>query len=168
VKFTTADLCDAFAPVIQLVDPVFRDFGAISQFAGQIETLRVFEDNALVAQILEAAGSGRVLVVDGGGSLRTALVGGRLAALAQTNGWSGMLVNGCIRDSAELREVRLGVRALNTSPVRSAKAGSGERGSTVSFAGVRFVPGHYLYADEDGIVVADRDLIGVNAKRPAR
>ncbi len=140
------------------MDPVFRDFGGASRFAGEIETARVFEDNGLVRQVLETAGDGRVLVVDGGGSLRTALVGGRLAGLALGNGWAGLLINGCVRDAAELREVPLGVRALNTSPLPSGKTGSGERGGTVSFAGVTFSPGRFLYADEDGLIIAEKRL----------
>ena len=160
MEFTTADLCDAFAPLIRLADPLFRGYGGISRFAGRIETLRVFEDNTLVRQVLETPGGGRVLVVDGGGSLRCALVGGRLAALAQANGWSGLLVNGCIRDGVEIREIPIGLKALNTSPMRSGKNGEGVRGGAVSFAGTTFSPGHFLYADEDGIVVADRDLTG--------
>ena len=160
MTLTTADLCDAFGDAVRLVDPVFRDYGGISRFAGPIETLRVFEDNALVAEALETAGHGRVLVLDGGGSLRTALVGGRLAGLAHTNGWAGLVVNGCVRDSVEIREVPLGVRAVNTSPMRSAKIGQGERGGRLDFAGVTFSPGQYIYADEDGIVVAERYLTG--------
>jgi regulator of ribonuclease activity A len=159
VKFTTADLCDAFAELVHRVDPVFRDFGGVSRFAGEIETLRVFEDNALVSQVLETAGRGRVLVVDGGGSLRAALVGGRLAALAHNNGWAGLVINGCVRDSVEVREVALGVRALNTSPARGGKSGAGERSGTVSFAGATFRPGHFLYADEDGLIVSEKRLI---------
>lgn len=159
MQFTTADLCDAFAAMVHLVDPVFREFGGVSRFAGEIETLRVFEDNALVAEVLETQGRGRVLVVDGGGSVRTALVGGRLAALAHSNGWAGLVINGCVRDSAEIREISLGVRALNTSPVRSGKSGNGQRGNAVSFAGVTFSPGQVLYADEDGLIVADKPLI---------
>ena len=158
MTLTTADLCDAFGDAVRLVDPVFRDYGGISRFGGPIETLRVFEDNALVADTLEMAGQGRVLVVDGGGSLRTALVGGRLAGLAHANGWAGLVVNGCVRDSVEIREIPLGVRALNSAPMRSAKSGKGERGGKVDFAGVTFSPGQYLYADEDGMVVADRSL----------
>ena len=158
MTLTTADLCDAFGDAVRLVDPVFRDYGGISRFGGPIETLRVFEDNALVADTLEMAGQGRVLVVDGGGSLRTALVGGRLAGLAHANGWAGLVVNGCVRDSVEIREIPLGVRALNSAPMRSAKSGKGERGGKVDFAGVMFSPGQYLYADEDGMVVADRSL----------
>ena len=158
MSFATADLCDAFAPVVHLVAPIFRDYGGLSRFAGPIETVRVSEDNALVARALETAGLGRVLVVDGGGSLRCALVGGRLAALALANGWAGLVINGCVRDSAEIRKIPVGVRAINTSPMRSGKSGTGQGGGTVSFAGVTFSPGHFLYADEDGILVADHNL----------
>lgn len=158
MTLTTADLCDAFGDIVRVVDPVFRDYGGVSRFAGPIETLRVFEDNALVAETLGMAGDGRVLVLDGGGSVRTALVGGRLAGLAHANGWAGLVVNGCVRDSVEIREIPLGVRALNSAPMRSAKSGKGERGGKVDFAGVTFSPGQYLYADEDGMVVADRSL----------
>ncbi len=158
MTLTTADLCDAFGDAVRLVDPVFRDYGGISRFAGPIETLQVFEDNALVAEALGMPGQGRVLVLDGGGSFRTALVGGRLAGLAHSNGWAGLVVHGCVRDSFEIREIPLGVRAVNTSPMRSAKAGKGERGGRLSFAGVTFSPGQYLYADEDGMLVADRSL----------
>lgn len=160
MKFATSDLCDAFPDEVRVADPIFGEYGAAGRFAGSIETLRVLEDNALVAEALGSPGRGRVLVVDGGGSRRTALVGGRLAKLAHTNGWVGLVVNGCVRDSAELREVPIGVRALATSPMRSAKRGVGELGGALSFAGVTFSPGHYLYADEDGIVVAERSLIG--------
>jgi regulator of ribonuclease activity A len=169
VKFTTSDLCDAFPEHIRVADNAFRDYGGVSSFSGPIETLRVFEDNALVAGALETAGRGRVLVLDGGGSLRTALVGGRLAALAHANGWAGLIVNGCIRDSVEIRETPIGVRALSTSPLRSGKEGSGQQGGQVSFAGLTFSPGQYLYADEDGIVVADlslTDQAAGQAKRP--
>lgn len=167
MKFTTADLCDAFGALVQLVDPILRDFGGVCRFAGEVETLRVFEDNALVSQVLETAGTGRVLVVDGGASLRTALVGERLAALAHNSGWAGLVVNGCVRDSAEIRAIPLGIRALNTSPVRSGKSGIGQRGGTVSFAGVTFSPGQFLYADEDGLIVAEKRLMPeTKSKRP--
>lgn len=159
MKFTTSDLCDAYPDVIRVAENVFSDYGGVSSFAGPVETLRVFEDNALVAEALETPGGGRVLVIDGGGSLRTALVGGRLAALAHTNGWAGLIVNGCVRDSVEIRAIPIGVRALTTSPMRSGKKGKGDRGKLVSFAGLRFSPGEYLYADEDGMVVADRRLM---------
>ena len=128
--------------------------------ARPIETVRVHEDNTLVRETLETPGRGRVLVVDGGGSLKCALVGGRLAGLAQSNGWSGVIVNGCIRDAVEIGQLRVGIRALNAVPMRSGKNGAGERGGTVSFAGVTFAPGCFIYVDTDGMLVAERDLLG--------
>jgi regulator of ribonuclease activity A len=158
---TTADLCDRFPDEVELAEPLFRDYGGIQRFAGPIQTVEVFEDNTLVRGMLETQGLGRVLVIDGGGSLRCALVGGRLAALAQENGWSGLVVNGAVRDSEEIRELHLGVRALNTSPRRSVKggAGAGVLGGSVRFAGVTFVPGQYLYADPDGTLLSRRNLL---------
>ena len=158
MAFATPDLCDEFGAEVRVAEPLFRDFGGVERFAGPIATLRVFEDNALVRQALEMPGEGRVLVVDGGGSLRSALVGGNLAALARDNGWSGLVVFGCVRDAAELASTPVGVKALHAVPRRSAKAGAGERGVPVAFAGVTFTPGAWLYADRDGIVVADRKL----------
>jgi regulator of ribonuclease activity A len=159
MRFATTDLSDEFGAEVRVAEPLFRDWGGSASFAGPIETLRVFEDNALVRQALEMPGQGRVLVVDGGGSLRTALVGGNLAALAHRNGWAGIVVYGCIRDTAELAGTPLGVKALNAVPRKSAKTGAGERGVPVTFAGVTFAAGAHLYADRDGIVVADRDLL---------
>jgi regulator of ribonuclease activity A len=160
VEFTTADLCDAFPGLVQVAQPLFREYGGLEKFAGPIETLRVYDDNTLVRETLETAGQGRVLVVDGGGSLKCALVGGRLAGLAQRNGWAGVIVNGCIRDAVEIRQFRVGIRALNAVPIRSGKHGAGERGGTLSFAGVTFAPGRFIYADTDGVLVAERDLLG--------
>jgi regulator of ribonuclease activity A len=158
VDFTTADLCDAFPQAIEVAQPLFQEFGGIERFAGPIETLRVSDDNTAVRESLESPGRGRVLVVDNRGSLRCALVGGRLAGLAESNGWSGVVINGCIRDSVELRQVRVGIRALNALPMRSGKSGSSEREVTLSFAGITFAPGRYLYADRDGIIVAKQEL----------
>jgi regulator of ribonuclease activity A len=159
VDFSTADLSDAHPESVQTLEPLFRNFGGVVRFWGPIETVRVFEDNALVRQALESEGGGRVLVVDGGGSLRTALVGGRLAALAHANGWAGLLINGCVRDSDELGLVPIGLRALATIPTRGGKAGVGERGKQVTFAGVAFVPGHFLYADRDGALLSRWNLL---------
>jgi regulator of ribonuclease activity A len=158
MALSTPDLCDRFGDRVQVAEPRFRDYGGSVAFAGAIETLRVFEDNALVRQLLETAGRGRVLVVDGGGSLRCALVGGNLAALAAENGWRGIVVHGAVRDSAELAAASTGIKALALSPRKSGKSGAGERGVAVSFAGVTFTPGHFLWADADGVVVAERDL----------
>ena len=155
----TTDLCDAFGAEVRVAEPLFLDFGGVAGFAGPIETLRVFEDNALVREALELPGHGRVLVVDGAGSRRTALVGGNLAALATRNGWPGILVHGCVRDSAELAATPVGIKALGAVPRKSAKTGVGERSVPVTFAGVTFVPGQWLYADRDGVIVADRRLV---------
>ena len=157
--FATADLCDEFGEGVRVAEPAFRDYGGASSFCGLVATVRVFEDNVLVREALEEEGRGRVLVVDGGGSTRCALVGGRLAELAHENGWAGIVVNGCIRDSAEMSPLPVGVKALNTSPRRSAKEGTGERDVPLRFAGVTVSPGEYLYADEDGVVVSEQDLL---------
>ena len=154
----TSDLCDRFGDRIAVAEPLFRDFGGRAAFAGAIETVRVFEDNALVRRILETEGRGRVLVVDGGGSRRCALLGGRLAVLASTNGWSGIVVNGCVRDVGEIAAAAVGVKALAACPKPPSKGGAGEQGVVVSFAGVRFAPGDLLWGDQDGLVVGEPDL----------
>jgi regulator of ribonuclease activity A len=159
VHFTTADLSDAYPESVRVLEPLFRDYGASEHFSGPVETVQVFEDNALVRRTLEGKGDGRVLVVDGGGSLRCALVGGRLAQLARSNGWSGLLINGCVRDLVELARIPIGIRALNATPVRSGKEGKGSVGLAVRFAGVVILTGQMLYADQDGTVLAERPLI---------
>jgi regulator of ribonuclease activity A len=130
----------------------FRSFGAPA-FHGPVATVRCLEDNVLVRQRLEGVGDGRVLVVDGGGSLRCALVGDRLAELGATNGWAGLVLNACVRDSVDLVARGFGIKAIGTNPRPSAKAGAGEIDVPVSFGGVTFVPGALLYADEDGVIV---------------
>lgn len=154
----TADLCDEFAADIQVADPVFRIYGKRRNFGGQIVTLRVFEDNAMVKSALDEPGIGRVLVVDGSASERCALLGGNIARLASENGWSGVIINGCIRDRAEIDATTIGVRALNTCPRKSRKQGLGDKDVDLFFAGIDVRPGDYVYADEDGIVVSARDL----------
>lgn len=159
MQHATADLCDEHIEKLQVVEPVFRDFGAISTFEGEIHTLKVFEDNTLVRSVLEQDGMGKVLVVDGGGSLRCALVGDNLAALAIKNNWRGIVVYGCIRDARPIGEMKVGVKALNTNPTKSIKRNEGQQNIPVRFAGVDFKPGQYLYADQDGIVVSEFQLI---------
>ncbi len=156
--FATTDLSDAHPDDVRVVDPVFRDFGGIRAFSGPIATLKLFEDNSLVRESLEKPGQGRVLVVDGGGSLRCALVGGNLAALGENNGWSGIVVYGAVRDTRELAAAKVGVKALAPHPKKSDKNGIGQRDVAVTFAGVTFRPGEHLYADEDGILVSARAL----------
>jgi regulator of ribonuclease activity A len=155
MSFTTADLCDEMGDAARVAEPVFRDYGGVRAFSGEVETLRVFEDNALVRPTLQMPGRGRVLVVDGGGSVRTALLGGQLAALAVKSGWSGVVIYGAVRDLSELRNTRLGIKALAATPRRSAKHGKGERSVPVRFAGIEVHPGDRLWADEDGLLVAD-------------
>jgi regulator of ribonuclease activity A len=154
----TTDLCDAHAQQVRVVHPGFRDFGGRPRFSGAIATVRVFEDNVRVRRMLETPGNGRVLVVDGGASMRCALLGDRLAQLAADNGWVGVVINGCIRDSVEMAGIAVGVRALAVHPRKSLKAGAGETAVPVAFGGVIFNPGEYLYADEDGIVISDTAL----------
>jgi regulator of ribonuclease activity A len=156
----TADLCDAHAgsPHFQIAEPGFLDYGGRRSFSGPISTVRAPEDNSLVRKALEESGQGRVLVVDGGGSRRCALVGDQLAALAQKNGWAGVVVNGCIRDAEAVGRTTIGVKALGTHPLKSNKRNEGQRDVEVRFAGVTFRPGHHLYADADGIVTSDKAL----------
>ncbi len=158
MNFATTDLSDAH-PEAQVCDPIFRDFGGKIAFHGPIATLKVFEDNALVRAALEEKGEGRVLVVDGGGSMRCALVGGNLGQLAVKNGWAGIVVYGCIRDSEEIAGQPMGVKALAVHPRKSEKGlHSAHRDKVVTFGGVTFEPGGWLYADADGIVVSDKPL----------
>ena len=148
----TADLSDEFADAA-IADPILRDFGGSSRFAGPIQTVRCREDNSQVRTMLEHQGDGAVLVVDGEGAETCALLGDQLATLAIANGWSGVVINGCVRDSGELGRMELGVRALAAHPRRSEKLGRGEQNVPVWFAGVTFVPGQWIYVDEDGILV---------------
>ena len=154
----TTDVCDAHPERVRIAEPVFHNFGGRARFAGRIVTLRVHEDNALVRAALSDPGQGRVLVVDGGGSLRTALLGGNLAALARASGWDGVLVFGCVRDSSEIAATDLGVKALAAIPRKSGKTGAGGRDVTVRFAGVEWKPGDWLCADEDGVILAEDPL----------
>ncbi|WP_343486840.1 ribonuclease E activity regulator RraA [Allomuricauda sp. d1] len=157
--FSTADLSDFHAESINCANPIFKSFGTKNSFAGRIVTIKLFEDNSLLRKQLEEYGKGQVLVVDGGGSLRCALLGDQLAALAIKNHWNGIVINGCIRDSAQINAMPIGVRALNTSPIKSIKRNIGEVNVPVKFAGVIFVPHHYVYVDTDGILISDIDLL---------
>ena len=156
--FTTCDLCDAHkadtSGDFRVLPPVFRSFGGRLKFAGPVSTVKCFEDNSLVKAALDEPGHGRVLVVDGGASLRRALVGGNIGAAAVKNGWAGVVVDGCVRDVAELAACDVGIRALAAMPLPTFKRNQGERDVPVQVQGVRVRPGDWLYADEDGIVVA--------------
>jgi regulator of ribonuclease activity A len=160
MSFATTDLSDAH-PEAQVCDPIFHDYGGKQAFHGPIKTLKIFEDNALVRSTLETPGEGRVLVVDAGGSTRCAVVGGNLAQLAAKNHWAGIVVYGYIRDSAELGVRAVGVKALGLHPRKSEKGmHSAQADRVVTFAGVSFRPGAWLYADVDGIVVSEQAIHG--------
>ena len=159
MTFTTPDLCDEFLSELQVLEPLFTEYGGKEKFHGEIVTIKCFEDNSLVKETLRSDGHGKVMVVDGGGSLRCALLGDILGAMAVQNGWQGLLINGCVRDVEILKSIDLGVRALNCLPPRSNKRNEGELNVPVRFAGVDFKPGHYLYADENGMVVAPQSLL---------
>lgn len=149
----TTDISDELGDAARVAMPGFRDFGGRTIFSGPIATVRCNEDNSMVRQALEEPGNGRVLVVDGGGSMSCALLGDMLGALAMKEGWAGIVVNGCVRDSAELANIDIGIKALATHPRKSVKRGQGERDVPVQFAGIEIRPGDHLYADRDGIVV---------------
>lgn len=150
-----ADLCDDHSEKLQIAQPGFQDYGKIVAFHGPIHTIKTFEDNTLVRVALEKPGAGKVLVVDGGGSLRCALVGDKLAQLAINNQWSGIIVNGCIRDSGDIGAMNIGVKALATHPLKSVKNDYGQEDIVLTFAGVTFRPGEFVYVDSDGIVIAE-------------
>ncbi len=154
----TTDLCDVYSDALQVVEPIFKDYGGVRAFHGTVVTLKLFEDNSLVREALAEPGDGHVLVIDGGGSKRCALLGDQLAELAVQNHWRGIIVYGCIRDSARIAELPLGVKALGVHPLKSVKRGEGQRNLLLRFAGIVVYPDDMLYADEDGIVISKQPL----------
>ena len=157
-SFQTTDICDEFPESVSICEPMFTSYGAAKSFSGPIATVRVHEDNVLVRRALEDLPEGTVLVVDGGGSKRCALLGDRLASIAVTRSLAGIIVNGCIRDSREVSEIDVGVLALATHPLKSRKNGEGQRDVPIEFGGVIWTPDHYVYADEDGLLLAPEIL----------
>jgi len=158
----TTDLCDEFPDAVIVAEPLFTHYGKRRRFHGPATTIKVHEDNVLVRTTLQEAGNGRVLIIDGGGSLRRALLGDILAGMAADNGWAGVIVNGCIRDSADIAAIEVGVMALATIPIKSNKRGDGETGASVSFAGITIRPGEFVYADEDGLILSRHELVPDN------
>ncbi|ASU82156.1 S-adenosylmethionine--2-demethylmenaquinone methyltransferase [Nocardiopsis gilva YIM 90087] len=156
--FATADLIDAHGEAIVTCETQFRQFGGRTAFYGPIATIKCHEDNAMVKEQLNQPGEGWVLVVDGGGSLRTALMGDLIAQAAFDNGWAGVVINGAVRDTATLAKLDLGIKALGSTPRKSTKTGAGHLDGAVSFGNVVFTPESWLYSDEDGIVVSDEKL----------
>lgn len=159
MSFKTTDLYDEHLEELQVAAPVFRDFGKRIRFHGRIVTLKAVEDNTLIKAAFETDGRGKVLVVDGAGSLRAAMIGDIMAALGAGNGWEGIVINGCVRDSVDIAKVDIGVKAIATIPRKTVKRNQGVRDIPVHFADVTFNPGEYLYADEDGIVLSAKPLL---------
>ncbi|WP_458525853.1 ribonuclease E activity regulator RraA [Onishia taeanensis] len=153
----TPDICDAH-PDVEVLDPIFVNVGGREAFAGPVRTVKCFEDNSRVKEAVAEPGDGAVLVVDAGGSLRCAMLGDMLAEQAASNGWAGVVMYGCVRDIDVLAETDLGVQALATHPRKSEKRGEGQRDIAVSFGGVTITPGQWLYADNNGIVIANEAL----------
>jgi regulator of ribonuclease activity A len=159
MTFFTPDLCDDFADHIVVADPLFTSYGARQTFSGEIATIKCFEDNSLVRELVAEPGHGKVLVIDAGGSMRRAVLGDMLAEKAVANGWQGVVIYGCLRDVDQINGMELGVKALGTHPMKTDKRGEGQRDLALQFAGIRWQPGHYVYSDNNGIIVADKDLL---------
>lgn len=164
MSIATTDLCDQYekeihAGLIHVLPPVFQAFGRRQAFHGQAVTFKVFEDNSLIKQALENDnGSGKVMIIDGGASVRCALVGGNIAKAGTQNGWEGIIVDGCVRDTGEINELNIGIRALAAMPLRSLKKGAGERDLGVHIQGVRVNPNDWVYVDADGVVISPKAL----------
>ncbi|MEH6799620.1 MAG: ribonuclease E activity regulator RraA [Pseudomonadales bacterium] len=157
MHYVTPDLCDAY-PDVDVVEPIFSNFGGHDSFGGEIVTVKCHEDNSIVKEQVDNDGTGKVMVVDGGGSFRRALLGDMLAEKAAKNGWEGIIVYGCVRDVDVLAQTPLGIQALASHPMKTDKRGIGDLNVVVSFAGVTFRPGEYVYADNNGIIVSPKAL----------
>ncbi len=159
-KFSTSDLCDEYLDKIKIAKPSgLKNYGGRKKFYGLIQTVKCFEDNPLVKKAIEQDGEGKVLIVDGASSLRCALLGDIMAGISVKNLWNGIIIAGCIRDSEALAVLDTGIMALNTNPLKSAKIGEGQENVIVHFAGIDFIPGEFVYCDEDGIIVSPELLI---------
>lgn len=158
-NFKTADLCDDYARSVQVCNLEFHSYGNKKRFSGKVETVQVYEDNVLFEEALESVPAGSLIVVHGGGSKNCALMGDRLAGIAVSRGLAGVIINGCVRDSADLANMDVGILALGTNPLKSRKNGIGERDVSFSFGNVHWKPGDYVYADEDGVIVAKEKLV---------
>jgi regulator of ribonuclease activity A len=158
MEYSTPDLSDLYPALVRVAEPVFRDFGGRRSFGGEIVTVRCFEDNSLVKENAGKPGRGKVMIVDGGGSVRKALLGDLIAETAQKNGWEGLVIYGAVRDVDAIAGLELGVKALASIPLKTERNGAGELNVPVTFAGVTFSPGEYVYADSTGIIVSPEPL----------
>lgn len=158
MNISTPDLCDAHPDSVHIVEPIFRNYGGRTSFAGEIVTIQCFEDNSRVKETANTPGHGKVMVVDGGGSLKKALLGDLIAQAALDNGWEGFIIYGCIRDVEPIGSMKIGVKALNSIPLKTQRKGEGEVNIPINFGGVSFRTGEYIYCDETGIIVSAQSL----------
>lgn len=158
MSYILPDLCDTYPDLVEVVTPIFRSFGGRASFGGEVVTIKCHEDNSLVARQVDEKGEGKVLIVDGGGSLRCGLLGDNLAEKACYNQWEGIVVYGCIRDVDIIKNLDLGVQALATNPMKSVKRDVGLLNQPVNFGGVTFRPGEYVYGDNNGLIVSGQKL----------
>ena len=158
MKFVLPDLCDQYGDSLRVLSPMLKNFGGNNCFHGKISTIKCHEDNSFVADAVREEGDGSVLVVDGGGSLGCALLGDNLAAIAASNSWAGIIVFGCVRDVVALKDISIGIQAIAPHPMKSVKRQVGLRDVEVSFGGVSFIPGQYVYADDNGVIVSEDEL----------
>ena len=159
MNISTPDLCDAYPDLARILEPIFKNYGGKTSFGGEIVTVKCFEDNSRVKENAGKAGQGKVMVVDGGGSLKKALLGDLIAEAALNNGWEGFIIYGCIRDVEPISTMKIGVKALNSIPLKTQRKGEGENNVQITFGGVTFNPGEYVYADSTGIIVSSDPLI---------
>ena len=157
-NISTPDLADEHEADIRVLEPLFNSYGGRAGFYGEVVTIKCFEDNSVLKKLVDEAGKGRVIVMDGGASMRRAILGDMLAEKARKNGWAGLVINGCIRDCDEIAQLDIGVKALNTHPQKTEKRGLGDLNVPVTFAGHTISPGQWIYADNNGILVSDRPL----------
>lgn len=158
MEYNTSELCDTYADLIDVVEPMFTNFGGVSSFGGQLVTIKCFEDNGLIQDMVQQSGIGKVLLIDGGGSLRRALIDINIAEQALENDWEGIICYGCVRDVDALAELELGIQALTSLPVGAESEGSGDTDVAVNFGGVTFLPEDHLYADNTGVILSSEPL----------
>ncbi|MGO2496696.1 MAG: ribonuclease E activity regulator RraA [Vibrio litoralis] len=158
MEYNTSALCDIYQDQVDVVEPMFSNFGGLTSFAGQLTTVKCFEDNGIIRSILQEDGTGRVLLIDGGGSLRRALIDAEIAALAEENDWEGLVVYGCVREIDDLEEMEIGIQAIAAIPVGATQNNIGEVDVPVNFGGVTFLPEDYLYADNTGVIISQEPL----------
>ncbi|GLT14726.1 ribonuclease E activity regulator RraA [Vibrio algivorus] len=158
MEYNTSALCDIYQDQVDVVEPMFSNFGGLTSFAGQLTTVKCFEDNGIIRSILQEDGTGRVLLIDGGGSLRRALIDAEIAALAEENDWEGLVVYGCVREIDDLEEMEIGIQAIAAIPVGATQNNIGEVDVPVNFGGVTFLPEDHLYADNTGVIISQEPL----------